>query len=295
MTTDYTFSFLRPEDMSMLHETFLKAFSDYMLPIHLTPEQFNAKVKREGIVPSFCVGAYAGEEMVGFILTGLGEWKGQPTAYNAGTGVVFAHRGNQLTRRMYELLLPKLRESGTELCLLEVIHKNESAFKVYKNLGFEITRSVDSYRATKENFVLQAPQIEDVAITLVKMPDWSAYQNFCAYEPTWQNTAVAYNHFPNGKAFLEARTETSETEASEVVGYIAFLIENGAVLQLAVHPDFRDRGIGTALLREALRVVTGKALMFINIHTEASGFISFLERRNFTRFLSQYEMVLPLH
>lgn len=114
METNYTFSFLKAQDMPEVHSTFLKAFADYFVPIQLTAEQFQAKLKRESIGPAFCVAAYAGSEMVGFILTGLGEFDAKPTAYNAGTGVVHGHRGHQLTRKMYSYLLPKLRESGIE-------------------------------------------------------------------------------------------------------------------------------------------------------------------------------------
>lgn len=290
MKNDYTFSFLRPQDMPELHQTFLKAFADYLIPIQLSTEQFNAKVKREGVVPSFCVAAYKENEMVGFIITGLGEWKGQPTAYNAGTGVVPEHRGNQLTKRLYQFLLPKLKESSVSMCLLEVIRENSPAINTYKSLGFEITRTLDCFRARKDELIFPSASPEGIAITHAKKPDWTAYQSFCRTNSSWQNTAVAFNHYPENKLVLEARTTDSE-----LIGFIAFIVGNGAILQLAVHPDFREHGVGSILLREAVGVIKSPAIIFTNIENSATDLIGFLNRRHFKRFLTQYEMIMPAY
>lgn len=288
MKKDYTFSFLRAQDIPHLHQTFLKAFADYLIPIQLSTEQFDAKIKREGIVPSFCVAAYAGEEMAGFILTGLGEWQGEPTAYNAGTGVIPGHRGKQLTKQLYQFLIPKLRESGVTQCLLEVIQENKPALEAYKSIGFKIIRSADSFRATKEKLILPATAPDAITIAPATKPDWAVYHAFYYLKPTWQNTATAFGQFPAAKFVLEARTATAE-----VVGFVAFLVGNGAILQLAVHPHVREQGIGTALLRAVAEKTESPALMLINIDTEAVDFVSFLNRRHFRRFLGQYEMLLP--
>lgn len=289
MKKEYNFAFLREQDMPDLHQTFLKAFADYLIPIQLSAEQFKAKVKREGVLPSFCVAAFAGEEMVGFIMTGLGEWYGQPTAYNAGTGVVPAHRGRQLTRQLYQFLIPKLRESGVMQCLLEVIQENKPALEVYKQLGFAITREADSYRSNKNDLIFAASVPEDIAITPVEKPDWEAYGNFCNYAPTWQNTAVAFKQYPEKKLVLEARTSDDQ-----LVGFVAFLAGNGAILQFATHPEFRQQGIGTALLREVCSRTESPAIMLTNIDTKATDLISFLNRRHFKRFLGQYEMLMQV-
>jgi ribosomal protein S18 acetylase RimI-like enzyme len=289
MKVNYTFSFLRAEDMPELHRTFLKAFEDYLFPIQLSEDQFKAKVKREGVLPSFCVAAYDGKEMVGFIMTGLGEWNGEPTAYNAGTGVVPEHRGRQLTKQLYQFMLPKLKQGGITQCLLEVIQENEPALQVYKNIGFKTTRAVDCFRSSKVNLILNAAPPEGITIAAARKPDWPAYQTFFKIKPTWQNTAVAFNQLPDHKLVLEARTSESE-----LVGFISFIVSNGAVLQMAVHPEFRERGIGTALLREAVSIAESRALQLNNIDTRAENFIAFLNRRHFKRSLGQYEMLMPI-
>ncbi|ARS37531.1 GNAT family N-acetyltransferase [Pontibacter actiniarum] len=286
---DFRFSFLTQKDLPQLRETFLKAFADYVVPIQLNEEQFQLKIRREGIEANFSVAAYVGDEMVGFILTGLGEWQGKPTAYNAGTGVVPQYRGHQLTQQLYRYMLPKLRESGIEQCLLEVIQDNAPAFKSYRSMGFEVTRSFDCFRAQKEDLLLSVEAPEGVQISPAVKPDLKTYRCFRDTAPSWQNNFEAVKRSGEQSLTLEARNQSQE-----VVGYISFFTLNGAVAQLAVDPLWRGRGVGTALLREAVRLTEAPAIMFINVERTATGMVSFLERRHLRVVLQQYEMLLPI-
>ncbi|NEM96857.1 GNAT family N-acetyltransferase [Pontibacter burrus] len=285
----YTISFLRAQDMPEVHQTFLKAFADYFVPIQLTEEQFYTKLKRESIEPTFCVGAYEGANLVGFILTGIGNYNQKPTGYNAGTGVVPEHRGHGLTKKMYDHLLIKLKQSGMEQCLLEVIQENTPALKSYEAIGLKITRSLDCFRAKKDDLLLNVSLPENIKIAQVSKPDWVNYSHFCDVAPTWQNTSGAIVRSPDEKVVLEARDA-----GDELVGYAAFFPKTGAIAQFAVVPAFRGEGIGKALLKEVKNLTIAPALMLLNVDTEAVAFISFLKRRNFTRFLGQFEMIMAL-
>ncbi|MBB6611237.1 GNAT family N-acetyltransferase [Pontibacter sp. Tf4] len=289
MEPEYSFTLLAAQDMPVLHQIFLNAFADYIVPIQLTEEQFYTKLKREGIEPAFCVGAYSGGKMVGFILTGLGEYQGKPTAYNAGTGVLPAHRGHHLTRKMYEVLLPKLRESGLERGLLEVIQENEPALRSYKAIGFQVTRSLDCFRARKEELLLSGTPPDDITITEVTKPDWATYRHLWDVEPAWQHTASAISRSPDQKIILEARDEQEE-----LTGYLVLFPKTGAIAQLAVAKDKREQGIGKELLRNAVALTSAPALLLINVDAGAVSFKSFLKRRYFNRFLGQFEMELDL-
>ncbi len=289
MEAAYEFSLLNARDMPEVHQVFVEAFADYIIPIQLTTAQFQSKLKRESIEPSFCVGAYAGTKLVGFILTGLGEFDGKPTAYNAGTGVLPEYRGHQLTRRMYEFLLPKLRESGTEQCLLEVIQENKPAIRSYEQVGFKVTRSLDCFRALKDELLLPREAPDNVTIIPTIKPDWRQNNCFCDVVPTWQNSGTAIKHSPDTKLYLEARDEHQE-----LVGFAAFFPEIGSVAQLAVSKEARNRGVGNMLLQEIAQHTTAQALLFINIDTNAISFKEFLKRKHFSRFLGQYEMILTL-
>ncbi|OKL39157.1 GNAT family N-acetyltransferase [Pontibacter flavimaris] len=286
---DFRFSFLTAKDLPQLRNTFLEAFADYVVPVQLSEEQLKDKVEREGILPGFSVGAFVGGQMVGFILTGLGEWQGRPTAYNAGTGVVPLHRGHSLTQQMYDFLLPKLRESGVEQCILEVIQGNMPAIRAYKKVGFKITRSLSCFRAAKQDLLLGAEPSEQVTISATTQPDWETYSSFWEVGPSWQNDINAIKRSKGQAQTLEARSVQQE-----VVGYISFFRKNGAVAQLAVGKGWRGKGIGTALLREAVKQVEAPSIMFINIEDTGQSMLSYLKGRHLGLLLRQYEMLMPI-
>lgn len=288
MQAAYTFSFLRERDIPALHDTFVAAFADYIVPIKLTREDLALKMKREGIEPSYCAGAFFGQQLVGFVLTGLGEWQGKPTAYNAGTGVIPAHRGHRLTSQLYTFMLPKLRESGLEQCLLEVIDRNETAARVYRALGFENTRQLLCFRSPVRDLLLTADTLPGIAIRQVSRPNWDCYAEFCDVLPSWQNTATAFRKSPDKKVVLEAMY------ADLVVGYVAFFPRTGSIAQLAVRHDYRQKGVATALLQETVRLTEASALMLLNVDASCLSLLEFMERIHVKSQFAQHEMLLRL-
>jgi ribosomal protein S18 acetylase RimI-like enzyme len=289
MQAAYTFSFLKEQDIAELYATFLAAFADYFVPIKITREEFAMKFRREGVEPTFCAGAYQNRKLVGFVLTGLGEWQGKPTAYNAGTGVLPLHRGHRLTKRLYEFMLPKLRESGIEQCLLEVIEQNQTAIKAYKAIGFETTRSLDCFRSPVKELVFSGEETSGITTRQAAKPNWQAYSGFCDVSPTWQNTQQAFQQSPDKKMVLEAYVEDKR-----LAGYVAFFPRAGTIAQLAVQPGERNRGVATALLKEVVKQTQAPSLMVINVDTACPLMLEFLDRSHFARILGQYEMLLPL-
>lgn len=289
MSNSYTFSYLREQDIPALYDTFVAAFADYIVPIKISLKEFLMKFKREGIEPTFCVGAYQGQQLVGFILTGLGEWQGRPTAYNAGTGVLPAHRGHQLTKQLYQFMLPKLRESGIEQCLLEVIDGNEAASKVYRSIGFEVTRTLNCFRSPVNELLLSGEEPDQVTIRQATGPDWKVYAQFCNISPSWQNTGHAFRKSPDQKIVLEALDENKQ-----LIGFAAFFPRTGAIVQLAVQPGYRGQGIAKALVREVVKLTQAPALLLLNIDHTCSTLHAFLERIYLKRLLTQHEMLLQL-
>lgn len=287
--SDFRFAFLSEKDVPKLHDAFLNAFSDYFVPLQLNREQFNTKMKRENVEPSLCAAAFHNDEIAGFILTGLGEWNGVQTAYNAGTGVRPAFRGNGLSGRLYDFMLPKLKQSGVKQCLLEVLQQNKTAYKIYEHTGFQAVRSLDSFRARREDITLHIEPSEDIIITSFQQPNWQAYSSLWDIKPSWQNTLAAFRRNPDPKIVLEAWNPKQE-----LVGYIAFFPKNGSVAQFAVSRRYRGKGIGTALLREAIQLIEGPAVMFINVDVAGKNIIQYLEQCNFSRVLAQFEMLMPL-
>lgn len=286
----YTFSFLNAQDIPALYEVFQQAFADYIIPIKVSREDFVIKFKREGIEPTFCAGAFQGGKLVGFVITGLGEWQGKPTAYNAGTGVLPEHRGHRLTQQMHAFLLPKLIESGIEQILLEVIEQNVPAVKAYKAIGFEVTRTLDCFRSPKQSLILSEKNPRKITVRKATKPNWAAYAEFCEVRPSWQNSNHAFRKSPDQKLVLEAYFEDSL-----LVGYSAFFPRTGAIAQMAVKQSYRNRGVATALLKEIVRQSEADALLVTNVDASYQNLVEFLERSHFSKFLVQQEMRLALY
>jgi ribosomal protein S18 acetylase RimI-like enzyme len=75
--------------------------------------------------------------------------------------------------------------------------------------------------------------------------------------------------------------------------YAVLFPGNGDLAQLAVRPEARRRGLGTALLHEAA-TVAGKPLRIMNVDERDRGIANFLERAGAIRTVRQLEMARKL-
>ena len=107
-----TIKTLSNTSIEAIHETFVKAFSDYVEPIDLTFQQLKYMTERRGFNADLSFGAFANDELVGFTLNGIDEWNGQLTAYDTGTGIIKEFRKKGIASRMFNESLPVLRESN---------------------------------------------------------------------------------------------------------------------------------------------------------------------------------------
>lgn len=125
-----------------LLDCFNLAFSDYLIPMKLTLEQLETKLKTENINREVSVGAFKEKKLVGFVLHGDRNFGKIRRAYNGGTGVIPAERGHGLTKRMYDFILPILESNAFEEVVLEVISNNIPAIKSYQKIGFKPIRNL---------------------------------------------------------------------------------------------------------------------------------------------------------
>ncbi|HXQ35085.1 MAG TPA: GNAT family N-acetyltransferase, partial [Anaerolineales bacterium] len=244
--------FLTAADFHSLYECFLDAFSDYQVSLQMTEEQFERRIQRDGVELELSVGAFDGEQMIGFYMNARGPWHGKETAYDAGTGVIPSHRRQGVAKDLFEFLTPQLKEHGITQYLLEVLISNERAVSLYRKLGFEEIRSLAVLRSNEPMKPLS--DVEGVSLRRLEEPDWDV---FCAYwdrEPTWQNSNDAVerirNHCEIVGAFVDERC----------VGYGIVFKPSRILMQLAVAQEFRRRGIG----RRLLAVLSGDAILRTN-------------------------------
>jgi ribosomal protein S18 acetylase RimI-like enzyme len=276
------FSTLEHESLSKLTAVFNAAFANYFIPIKMTEEAMAVKFRADNTRTDLSAGAYAGDELVGFIFHGYGQEDGFTDVYNGGTGVIPEYRGQHLPRLMYEFVLPHLKQNNVERSVLEVITGNEKAIKVYREQGFNTVRKVNCYKGT----IHPLPQ-HDIEITETQYLDMNWLKEISSFTPTWQNKPDAIGRIRQDLVFLIAK------ENETPVGCIVMNPKTGKIFQLAVAPSARKKGVGRALLSEAAS--RNNNLVALNADERDMALNNLMLKAGFSCFLSQYEMewILP--
>ncbi len=278
------------EDVALetVHETFLEAFSDYLVRFDLPLWKLETMVRRRGMVMEASVGAFDGERMVGFILNAVRQWNGRLTAYDTGTGVVPSRRKMGATRAMFAHALGILRERGVEQYLLEVIKENEPADRLYRQQGFEEVRGLSCYIGPRE----AVPRGEVAGVQLVQLPvdalGWDLLTTFWDFQPSWQNSVDSVTAVPDTLVAVTA------VEGGRVVGYGIVEPRSGDVPQLAVAREARGRGVGRAILGRLADLAGSENLVLLNLEETSGPANAFASAAGLEMYTSQHEMVLPL-
>jgi len=274
------------EDIPKMHKAFNLAFEDYFVNINLPYPDFTKRlIIEQNTSLDLSIGAFAKEELVGFIFTSIGIFNGNLTAYNGGTGVIPAYRGHRLSSQLYQRLIPLYNQASVSQCLLEVIVRNHPAINIYKQLGFEQSRYLKCFKCKKDFDSSVSALLNGLQISPNDRPDWQAYKSLEELQPAFQDS---HRHLTK-KAGIESFVEASIS--GKLVGYIIYQIPRGRISQIAVSPTYRRQGIGGALVRHISKNTNANGLNIINIDATAHGMISFLNALGFENYLDQYEMV----
>lgn len=267
--------------LSQITATFNKAFEGYFIPLQFTEEGMAAKIRGEGIVKAYSVGAFEGEQLVGFMLHGYEKRNGLKWVYNGGTGVIPQFRGKGITKSMYRYAIPLLEKEGIRHHLLEVIHENHAAKKVYDAVGFQTIRSFAVFKTEKS-----VSGGADITITnLAALPSDPA---FLSMPPSWQNSFASINRDRERHHLLGVYLD------GELVGYAAYIAATGRVRQCAVLPAFRRKKIGTALFQYMWQNSATGTLLLTNIDEAYAPGIAFMKALGFDKILGLYEMTMEV-
>ena len=266
-----------------LLNAFNTAFSDYSIPFRLDIGQLRSKIKTENINFEYSVGAFNGDKLVGFILHGVKGVNHALSCYNAGTGVIPTERGNGLTLKMYEYILPKLKSKNVINVTLEVISDNVAAIKSYKNVGFDTVRLLNCFRGGISENVIDSK----IEVALIKNPDLDLLSLMGESQPTWQNSTRAIENMSNEIIVIGAYKE------NDLVGYAAVNIERHRILQIGIKKEMTRQKTGSILL-DYIRNNISKQVSIINVDAASESTTMLLELSGLTNFLQQYEMNLIL-
>jgi ribosomal protein S18 acetylase RimI-like enzyme len=264
---------------------FNHSFSDYIVPFHLTKEVLISKIAAEKLDMNISVGAFEEGRLVSFILQSEKIENGEKTIYNGGTGVVPESRGKGLVRKMYDFIIPILKERNANILLLEVIEGNQNAIRAYENLGFTIVRRLLCFNGN----IKKGKENAEVSIQELKDFQWEKLCSFWDIEPSWQGSVFVLEPMPEHYVTLGAY------DGERLVGYIIYGPASKKVYQIAVDKNYRNQGIGTMLFNAILQKINGQPIALNNVDDSSENISKFLsEKIGLNNWLSQFEMKRPI-
>jgi ribosomal protein S18 acetylase RimI-like enzyme len=263
-----------------LLSVFNLSFSDYVVPFHLTLEQLKSKINAEKIDMNLSVGAFQSDQIVGFILQAEKVEDGKRMIYNAGTGVIPDYRGQGLVRKMYDYIIPMLRDRKTDILTLEVIEGNEPAIRAYTNLGFKISRKLLCFKGT----IKASEKYAEIQIQQMNTTQWGIFKSFWDIEPSWQSSVIVLDQMRDDLVILGAY------EMDKLAGYAIFNPATGKVYQVAVDKKQRRKGIGAKLFKVIGEMSEGPVTVINNVDDSSESTPHFLSRMGLENWVSQFEM-----
>ncbi|WP_160687701.1 GNAT family N-acetyltransferase [Clostridium sp. C2-6-12] len=270
-----------------IHKTFLDAFSDYQVKIDLPLLKLQQMLLRRGYVAKGSVGAFNNNELIGFILNGIRQWKGKMTAYDTGTGVIKNFRNKGITSNMFQNSKEILKKIGVEQYLLEVIQSNNAAVNLYKKEGFEILRDFQCYSLDKNEYT-SIKTYEIQRINKITEDCFEKIKKFWDFEPSWQNSIDSINAVSDKFVYCMVNIE------NVIVGYGIIEKSTGDIPQIAVDKKYRGKGIGRSIFTELLNSTEAQSIKVLNVESKCSSMENFLLNLGFEQNVKQYEMVLKL-
>jgi len=275
-------------DPDILWNGFSRAFADY--EVKISKDQFMALIRRRGFDPEVSFAAFEDEDnIVAFTFNGTGTFNGIPTAYDTGTGTIKEYRGKGLATKIFEYSLPFLKERNLHQYLLEVLQHNTAAVSVYRKLGFEVTREFNYFvQRGAEVQPGQKPAATRYSVRQIDPVPAAATQGFADSSPSWQNSLESVSRVPDHFLSMGA------FDGEKMAGYIIIEPASGDIPQFAVEQEYRRKGVGTLLVREALRMNRSEIIKLVNADIRCESITGFLGAKNIPVTGRQFEMIRKL-
>jgi ribosomal protein S18 acetylase RimI-like enzyme len=266
-----------------VHAAFLRAFSDYQIPVTETLEEMAVENRQRGIDYDASFGAFADNgELVGFLFCGVRNEDGALRYYDGGTAIIPEWRGRGIGGLLLDTVLPDAKSRGAYDFILEVIQDNVNARKLYESRGFSISRNLRCYRKSLEDipaknsfsYIMHTPSMDEYIEVSKSLS--------LPYIPSWQNTNSSV------LSIFEHLITRVLIQGGKPVGYFVLNPQTGHLLLMSALEG--SPSIYCELLSLVRACTMADSVKFINID-ESSTFITFLEEDGWDRYLDQYEMI----
>lgn len=253
------------------------SFENYFVTMPTDKNYYRARWKASKVDFNLSYGMFDGEQLVGFIIHSIADRPGQLTAYNSGTGVIPAYRGNGIVQSMYKYALQDLRQNNIKKSTLEVITKNEKAIQTYKKVGFQKTKTYKCYSGTISKKFAAAFEILEINPQIFT---WENLPNQHFYSWDNQKESILKSDY---RYFQLVKNKEPES-------YFIIKPTTGYVAQLDVLTS--DSQAWTRLF-SAIRTIA-PTIKINNVDVRLSDKIFQLENAGLENLINQYEMELVI-
>jgi ribosomal protein S18 acetylase RimI-like enzyme len=280
---------LSEDDFPEAHATMVAAFADYQLDMsYMTPERSWQRNLKSGVRYDHSVGAYDGETMVGFTFVGLDDWLGELAAFDAGTGIIPAYRGQAIAKGMFEHILPRLGARGVSRFLLEVLQPNKAAIRAYEKSGFSITREFACFDLYPDSFAKPGLSVSSIEVRVVDDSTVQSFSSEVDWQPSWENSFSGMHRIRDDLIMLGA------FDGVRCIGMLVYYPLLQWIMCLIVDRGFRRQGVASALLQALMAdlwLPEGVDCVKINnLDRSDTATLAFFERAGAQWVIDQYEM-----
>ncbi|MEO1216541.1 MAG: GNAT family N-acetyltransferase [Bacteroidota bacterium] len=251
----------------------LEAFEGYFVKMPESIDYWAERFRGARVEYDLSFGMFDKDQLVGFIMNGIDVQEEELTAFNTGTGVIPAYRGQKVVDRIYTHALPHLKKRGVQNCRLEVIQANDRAIRVYERIGFHKIKSLLSFRGDckVENTSLTQSQVKLSSIeNLIRQKE-----QFYSWDFTYE--AISKN-------------ETS---------FQCYIIDQYDKSYYIINPE-RNMLVHYELPVEALPALFStissqcENIRLVNVDAARVKFIDALAELGFENYINQYEMMMEM-
>lgn len=263
--------------LTSIVDCLVKSFEGYFVQLPSNAEYWEERFRNARVNLKFSFGMFDQNRLVGFIINGIDNFNGQRTAFNTGTGVLPAYRGNNIVDKLYKVALPLLQEHGVTHCRLEVIEDNLRGIRVYERIGFKITRKLFCYKGeiNGSDKMLRIEKKQPGDIILYNYGD----EGFYSWDHTGGALIAAGKNYDTYRVYNEDQQEVGYFTINPKTGYLARIEKSS----LGTYNEL------TGALKQIVKEVK------VNNVCETRTQLRFhLEEAGLVNFINQFEMEMKI-
>ena len=265
---------------AQLRAAMTAAFADYAVPMNPSSKAFALMMRSRSLAPELSQLLWADGEIAAFWFVG----RRGARAYLISSGTLPAFRRRGLSRELGLVALDAARRHRVRSFQTEVLENNAGAQALYEALGFGISRKLGCSNLSR--VAKSSPHWDD---TITVSSEQTSYSRHPAdVLPSWQNETASL------QAAGDAAKWLTISDSNGVAGYAAVIPAQSSLAQIAVRPDRRRQGVGSALIARARKVVEGESLRVLNVDERSDSLVPFLQSCGAARTIGQFELMLEL-